>query len=243
MAVMYSKLGGCLGVTDIVGSFSQNRPLSWCQGFAGEVNDPIRVGIFIGRSLGGLVGGVVVVLSSLGDSAVLLGSLGCPVPVRMPETLPDWPILIIRLTCLGGLSPSLEGGRAVVELLPSLGGRIAIAWEGPLAMGEMLPSLGGRWAVAGRELLPSLEGRWVIAGVRLLPSLGGGRAIAGRELLPSWEGRWAIAGVRLLPSPGEVGEQLPGESCYSFLGRKVSNCLGIAIFLRRKMSNGLRGGN
>ena len=25
----------------------------------------------------------------LGDSAVLLGSLGCPVPVRMPSTLPD----------------------------------------------------------------------------------------------------------------------------------------------------------
>ena len=120
----------------------------------------------------------------------------------MPETLPDWPILIIRLTCLGGLSPSLEGGRSVVELLPSPGGRIAIAWERPLAMGEMLPSLGGRWAVAGRELLPSWEGRWAIAGVRLLPSLGGRWAVAGRELLPSWEGRWAIAGVRLLPSPG-----------------------------------------
>ena len=123
-------------------------------------------------------------------------------PVRTPETLPDWPILIIRLTCLGGLSPSLEGGRAVVELLPSPGGRIAIAWEGPLATGEMLPSLVGRWAVARRELLASWEGRWAIARVRLLPSLGGRQAVARRELLPYWEGRWAIAGMRLLPLLG-----------------------------------------
>ena len=101
----------------------------------------------------------------------------------------------------------------MVELLPSLGGRIAIAWEGLPATGELLPSLGGwaiagvrllpspggRRAVAGRELLPSWEGRWAIAGVKLLPSLGGRRAVAGRELLPSWKGRWAIA-WELLPS-------------------------------------------
>ena len=29
-----------------------------------------------------------------GDSAVLLGSLGCPMPVGLPKTLPDWPSLI-----------------------------------------------------------------------------------------------------------------------------------------------------
>ena len=43
-------MGNC-----IVGSFSQNRPLCLGQRFAGEVNDPLRVRIFIGRSLGGLV--------------------------------------------------------------------------------------------------------------------------------------------------------------------------------------------
>ena len=90
----------------------------------------------------------------------------------------DWPVWG------GGLSPSLEGGRAVVELLPSPGGRIAIAWDGLPAMGELLPSLWGRWAIAG---------------VRLLSSLGGRRAVTRRELLPSWEGRWAIA-WELLPS-------------------------------------------
>ena len=40
-------------------------------------------------------------LSSWGDSAVLLGSLGCPMPVGPPKTLPDWPSLIAWFTCLG----------------------------------------------------------------------------------------------------------------------------------------------
>ena len=105
----------------IVGSFSQNRPLCLCQRFAGEVNDPLRIRIFIGRSLGGPSGGTSGVIFP-GDSVVLLGSLGNPVPIRMPNALPAGPILIIRLTCLGGgLPPSLVGGRAVVGLLPSPG--------------------------------------------------------------------------------------------------------------------------
>ena len=58
-----------------------------------------------------------------GDSVVLLGSLGDPVPIRVPNALPAGPILVIGLTSLGGgLPPSLAGGRAVVGLLPSPGG-------------------------------------------------------------------------------------------------------------------------
>ena len=59
MSVIYSKLGGCLGVTAKVRSFSQNRPLSWGQRFAGKVNDPLRVRFFIRRPLGEPTGGVV----------------------------------------------------------------------------------------------------------------------------------------------------------------------------------------
>ena len=140
----------------------------------------------------------------------------------MPEALPAWPILIIRLTCLGGgLSPSLEGGRAVVELLPSPGGRISIAWEGLPAMGELLPSLGGRWAIAWVRLLPSPGGRRAVAGRELLPSWEGRWAIAW-ELLPSWEGRWAMAweegtkpvwgGFR--PSPSSGGGEVLSGGCY-----------------------------
>ena len=90
-----------------------------CQRFAGEVSDPLRVRIFIGRSLGGLVGGIGDVIFP-GDSVVLLESLGNPVPIRMPKALTAGPILIIRLTCLGGgMPPSLVRGRAVEEVLPS----------------------------------------------------------------------------------------------------------------------------
>ena len=43
-------------------------------------------------------------------------------PIRVPKALPAGPILITRLTCLGGgLPSSLAGGRAVVGLLPSPG--------------------------------------------------------------------------------------------------------------------------
>ena len=90
-----------------------------------------------------------------GDSVVLLGSLGNPVPIRMPNALPAGPISIIRLTCLGGgLPPSLVGGRAVVGLLPSPGGT---TWGAPPTKGELLPSWEGRCAIAW-ELLSSCVG-------------------------------------------------------------------------------------
>ena len=96
------------------------------------------------------MGGISVV-AFLGDSFVLLGSLGNPVPIRAPSALPAGPILVIRLTCLGGgLPPSLAGGRTVVGLLPSPGGT---AWGAPVE-GELLPSWEGRCAIAW-ELLSS----------------------------------------------------------------------------------------
>ena len=52
------------------------------------------------------------------------------------------------------MPPSLVGGRAVVELLPSPGGT---ASGGPSAEGELLPSWEGRCAIAW-ELLSSWEG-------------------------------------------------------------------------------------
>ena len=77
MAVMYSKLGGCLGDNHKVRSFGQDRPLSWCQRFVGKVYDPLRVRFFIGRTMGGLLGGGGSV-TFLGCSINLLGSLGGP---------------------------------------------------------------------------------------------------------------------------------------------------------------------
>ena len=90
----------------------------------------------------GGIGGVVFP----GNSVVLLGSLVDPVPIRVPNALPAGPILVIRLTSLGGgLPPSLVGGRAVVGLLPSPGRTV---WGGPPAKGELLPSWEGRCTIA-----------------------------------------------------------------------------------------------
>ena len=82
MAVIYSKLGGCLGDTAKLGFFSQDRPLCWCQRFAGKVNDPLRVGVFWGRPLREPIREVMCeidILSAsttcLRGSAVALGSL------------------------------------------------------------------------------------------------------------------------------------------------------------------------
>ena len=153
--------------------------MSWCQGFAGEVNDPLRVGFFIGRTLGGYQGGVVevssweMVLFSWDDwVALCLGECLQPCLTDLVGLL-DWPAW--------GL------------LLPSLGGRRAVAWH------ELLPSE-GRWADAGRALLPSPVGRRAVAWEKLLPSQGRW-AVAGRDLLPSPGGRWAMARGRLWLAP------------------------------------------
>ena len=52
MTVMYSKLGGCLGVTAKLGPLARTDLMSWCQRFVGEVDDPFRVRFFIGRTPG-----------------------------------------------------------------------------------------------------------------------------------------------------------------------------------------------
>ena len=96
------------------------------------------------------------------------------------------------------------------ELLPSLGGRWAIARLGrlpdALILGELLPSQEG-WTVAGGEMLPSPGGRWAMARVGWLPTawlvgwlpitwlLAWGRPVPSRR-------RWPVAGGELPPSLG-----------------------------------------
>ena len=63
MAVIYSKLGGCLGDTAKLG-----------QRFAGKVNDPLRVGVFLGRPLREPIGEVRCEIGILGARATCLRS-------------------------------------------------------------------------------------------------------------------------------------------------------------------------
>ena len=193
MAVIYSKLGGCLGVTAKLGPLARTDLWAGVKGLLERLMTHLGLGSSL-EDLGVAYWGVVVRLSS---QEIVLFSREALGALCLEECL--WPCL----TDLVGMLNWPAWG----ELLPSL-------WEGwAVAWGLLLPLLGGRRAVAWEELLPSLEGRWAIAWEELLPSPKGRWAVARGELLPLPEGRWAIAWEELLPSP-EEGEQLPGENCF-----------------------------
>ena len=250
MAVIYSKLGGCLGVTAKLGPLARTDLWAGVKGLLERLMTHLGLGSSLEDPWGGLQGGGSEVAFP-GDSAILLGSLGCPMTGECLRPCLTDLVRLLNWPAWGELLPSLWEGWALAWelLLPSLVGRRAVAWEElfPLPEGrwaiaweELLPSLEGRWAVAWGELLPSPGGRWAIAGgelrrmpnwlparVELLPSWGGRWVIAWGELLPSPEGRWAVAGRELLPSqncflPQKEGEQLPGENWGECL---TSDCL------------------
>ena len=56
MAVMYSKLGDCLGDTANVGPLAKTRPLCLGQRFAGKVHDPLWLGSSVEDPWGSLLG-------------------------------------------------------------------------------------------------------------------------------------------------------------------------------------------
>ena len=111
------------------------------------------------------------------------------------------------------------------ELLPSLGGRWAIAGLGrppdAWVLGELLPSKEG-WTVVGGELLPSLGGRWAMARVGWLPIAWLARVgwlpitwlLAWGRPVPSGR-RWPVARGGLLPSPGGR-RAMAGEGLWGF---------------------------
>ena len=188
MALMYSKLGGCLGVTTKLGPLARTDLWAGVKGLLERLMTHWGLGSSLEEPWGGLLGGDGGVVFP-GDGAILLGRLGCPVPGGTPMALPNWPSWIAKLTCLG--RDSGLGNAASFT-----GGRRAVAWE------ELLPSPGGRWAIARVEL-GGMPDAWLLAGVELMaweglpPSPAGRWAAARRELLPSPGGRWAIARVEL----------------------------------------------
>ena len=99
MAVMYSKLGGCLGVTAKLGPLARTDLWAGDKGLLERLMTHLGLGSSLEEPWGatrGSGGGVFP-----GDGAVLLGWLGGPVPGGMPVALPDWPSRIVRLTCQG----------------------------------------------------------------------------------------------------------------------------------------------
>ena len=99
MAVMYSKLGGCLGVMAKLGPLARTDLWAGVKGLLERLMTHLGLGSSLEEPWGATRGSGRGVF--LGDGAVLLGWLGGPVPGGMPAALPDWPSRIVRLTCLG----------------------------------------------------------------------------------------------------------------------------------------------
>ena len=100
MAVIYSKLGGCLGVTTKLGPLARIDLWAGVKGLLERLMTHLGLGSSWeepwGATRGWRGGGVF-----LGGAPVLLGRLGGPVPGGMPMALPDRASKIVRLTCLG----------------------------------------------------------------------------------------------------------------------------------------------
>ena len=225
MAVIYSKLGGCLGETKKLGPLSRTDLWAGVKGLLDRLMMHLGLGSSLEDPWGSLLGMVGVGLSSQeialfsweAWTALCLAECLKPCLPDLPWLL-DWPAWELPL-------PFPREGWVVAweDLLPSLGGRWAVAG------GELLPSLGGRWAIAWEELLPSLWGRrapaWLSAWDKLLLSPGGSWAVAGGELLSSPGGRWATAWELLLPSLGRRWAVAWEELLPSLEGRRMPACL------------------
>ena len=98
MAVIYSKLGGCLGVTTKLGPLTRTDLWAGVKGLLDRLITHLGLGSSLEEPWGGLLGGGSDVVFP-GGSHILLGRLGCPVSGGTPTTLPDWPSWIAKLTC------------------------------------------------------------------------------------------------------------------------------------------------
>ena len=120
MAVIYPKLGGCLEVTTKLGPLARTDLWAGVKGLLDKLMTHLGLGSSLVDPWGSLLGVVGVPSCDVsavchGGSAILLGSLGCPMPGRMPKALPGWPNLITYLTCLW-IDPSFPRGRMSICL-------------------------------------------------------------------------------------------------------------------------------
>ena len=202
MAVIYSKLGGCLGVTTKLGPLARTDLCAGVKGLLERLMTHLGLGSSLEEPWLDLWGGVKVggpsleVAQASGEVSWVVWSLGgslvpCLFALGGLELCPAWDALWGLLEAWEELFSSL----AVLDLgCGGWGGELlASEWSCTAPGGELLPSPGGRWAIAGvwTCLIVWLFRGW---GGELLASEGS-CAAPGRELLPSPGGRWAIPGV------------------------------------------------
>ena len=99
MAVMYSKLGGCLGITAKLGPLARTDLWAGVKGLLERLMAHLGLGSSLEEPWCGLLGDVGGVVFP-GDGVILLGRPGCPVPGGMPMALLKWPSWIVKLTCM-----------------------------------------------------------------------------------------------------------------------------------------------
>ena len=184
MAVIYSKLGGCLGLTAKLGPLARTDLYAGVKGLLDRLMTHLGLGSSGEDPWGSLLGGWGVGLLSWVPAlsaweAVLFPweawrdlclaeHLGCCLPDLVPW-LPDWPAWEEFSPAGGRWVPAWEAEEAA-RLPPSLGeGWVTSlpvaweAWEAWLPATKLLPSPGGRWEPvwlpAWDKLLPSPRGR------------------------------------------------------------------------------------
>ena len=180
MVVMYSRLGGCLGVTTKLGPLASKVPLSLGKRFARYVNDPLTHGVFqciLGLALPawGRRANYLGRTSYLGRSAACLGFSACTVcghPWLGTSAACLGKVCLNclrrRATCIGGTDTSCLGrsanclgrtsclGRNVTSLALSACIACSHAWVGTSAafLGKVSPNcLGGRATCLGDLIL------------------------------------------------------------------------------------------
>ena len=163
MAVIYSRLGGCLGDTAKLG------PLARTDLYAGVKGLLDRLMTYFGMESsredpwGSILGGVRCKIAFPGTSAVCLGgsavplrSLEGPLPGWMPRVLPAWTSNLTAcltcgevVTCLGRAFPSrgVSGGLAAClggSAITRKGGNcLSYCWVASFSGGKMSACLGG----------------------------------------------------------------------------------------------------
>ena len=167
MAVIYSKLGGCLGETAKLGPLARTDLWTGVK----SLLDKLMTNLGLGSSLEDPWGS-------------LLGMVGVGLPSQ-ELALSAWEAVLFFWEAWGAL--------CLVEhlkpCLPDLAWLLAWpAWELPFPspsgwLGRTVASPGGRWAVAWEELPASPDRRWAVAWEELLP-------FPGRKVSSCW---WRIA--------------------------------------------------
>ena len=218
MAVMYSKLVGCLGETTKLGPLARTDLCTWVKGLLDKLITHLGLGpsveepwgLFALILLGGSVAFLGISTTCLGSSAVTFGSLGCPKPSWAPvipaQTVTCLSIVVSRgkSHCfLGTSTASCLGGSVIRCQNPTCLGHLAIHMENStVCLGSPMPGWTPDWAIAC--LRPSVVA-WVRRGelpsswelmLLVLPSWEG--VLLGRTSLASWEA--ALSQGRCLPA-------------------------------------------